>query len=497
MNIDNQINRPNEIIDEVVSKHNVLKLTDLALKNLIRIVLDKFNQKINEETTESLVQHYQPIREVIHKINQFDSYQRMWTEVLDKRPVKRRKDIDSAIFLLWQCFENFEAKQLFLDRLFVYDNKIPGVKENGMKFYAVINSQALYLKCESLRINIFTFPNYPENSMFDFRSRMLKEYGISESTVDYPLDQIGDFFEKIPNLIDININICAEIEDLCSKLIIDILPKYPSLRKLCLALRREEDAESFCNLAENHLRNLETLDISFRYEMQITAVENILKSLKHLSKLSTFKPSTIYRFMWPEQRLDSQVISENDQIQYLKKIELHNPSLDDLRSFHNWFTNLRSLVLTFYTFRHTEIHWSDEALARLNLQHFKNIHYLEFTSSSFGIGSVSFQMNIPLFLKQFPNLKIFVTSNFECSNTYDLLENKKLQKLIITEGMINPPKLLKKFPNLLHFRMKWPTNRAKKLEAINAMKLFLPPHCKLFEVVNVHGNENVEKEIYS
>ena len=480
---DNQLNWPDETINEVTPPYNVSKLTDLALKNLIVIVLDKFYQNSDEETIDSLVNHYQPTRELIHKINQFDNYERICDKIFKKVPVERRKKIDSAIFLLWRCFENFEAKQLGLDRLFVYENKILDVKEDGKKFFAVINSQDMYLNCECLSLKTITLPDFPYNSMFDFRSRLLKENGVSESTLEHPLDQIGEFFEKIPNLKDISIFICAEVEGLCSKLIMEILPKYPSLKRLYLSLHHVEDSQSFCTLAQKHLRNLEILDMGFYHEMQVTTLKDILKSLKHLPKLSTFKPFTVHPFIWPEESLDSHNVSENDKIQHVKQIELSSPTLEELRSFHNWFTNLRSLVITFYTFPETAIHWSNEALSTLNLQHFKNIQHLEFTSTAFW--GEPFQINIPLLLKQFPSLKIFVTSNFECNDTHNLLESKTLQKLIITEGKVDPPKLLKKFPNLIYFRMKWPINPSKKIEVINAVKLFLPPHCKLFKVVRV------------
>ena len=130
----------------------------------------------------------------------------------------------------------------------------------------------------------------------------------------------------------------------------EILPKYPHLKRLYLSLHHVEDSQSFCTLAENHLRNLEILDMGFYHEMQVTTLEDILKSLKHLPKLSTFKPFTVHPFIWPEESLDSQNLLENDQIQHVKQIELSSPTLEELRCFHNWFTNLRSLVITFYTF---------------------------------------------------------------------------------------------------------------------------------------------------
>ena len=466
----------------------VSKLSEIALTKLICMAMNKLSPDMDEETSKGIVEHYRPVREVIQKIHQFDNYERISSKI-----VNNEKDIyiEAAKFLLWQCFENFEAKSLsFLSKLYVFDNKILELGSDGKKFFAVTKCKDLYLNCESLSFNLTTLPFIP-NSSVESRKEILWTYGVSENTLEHPVDKVAHFFEKLPNLKDIRIDIC--IKDLCSELMMEIVPKYPSLKKLQLALYCEKEAESFCKLTEQNLRNLEILNLEFfRPDIQIRTLETTLKFLNNLPKLSTFNAFVKYPFIWPENENNPQDVSEKDQVKQVKQTALQNPTLEELSVYHNWLTNLKSLSISLY--RRRDLHWSDESLAMLNLQHFKTIQCLEFDS----VNQEVFPINIPILLKHFPNLEVFVTCNFECHDgdeINELLEMKSLQRLIVTKGNVYPPKLLKKFPNLVHFRMKWPKNPSRKLEAVNAVKPFLPSHCKLFEAVSNNHSENIEKEI--
>ena len=54
-----------------VPEYTVSKLSEFALKKLIRMVLNKLSPDMDEETSKNIVEHYQPVREVIQKIYQF------------------------------------------------------------------------------------------------------------------------------------------------------------------------------------------------------------------------------------------------------------------------------------------------------------------------------------------------------------------------------------------------------------------------------------------
>ena len=87
--------------------------------------------------------------------------------------------------------------------------------------------------------------------------------------------------------------------------------------------------------------------------------------------------------------------------------------------------------------------WTNVSFESLDLKHFKKLQYLEVTTFK----DDTFPIRIPVLFKQFPNLKVFVTNDFEC-NYNELPEMKTLEKLVVANGEVNPPKLLKKLVNL-------------------------------------------------
>ena len=78
----------------------------------------------------------------------------------------------------------------------------------------------------------------------------------------------------------------------------------------------------------------------------------------------------------------------------------------------------------------------------------------------------------------FPNVQEFYCGTF---NAGDLKGMKSLKKLVIKHGKIEQPKLLLKFPNLMHFSMDWSKSVNDRIQEIKSIKEFLPLQCKLYE----------------
>ena len=175
----------------------VLKLSDLALKFLIQRVVDEL-PNINEKTLKSWIESYQSIRELIMNIHLFDSYQSLSMKILNTLE-GNDESYEKAKFLLWQCFENIDTKRLSCCQLLEIDNKILGHGADGKIFSEVMTSQEKFLKCEALAFKFYILP------AFLISENILGKLGVSKDTLEYPFDQIGQFFEKMPNLIEINI----------------------------------------------------------------------------------------------------------------------------------------------------------------------------------------------------------------------------------------------------------------------------------------------------
>ena len=461
--------------------HNftVSTLSDLVLKYLIQRVVDAL-PTINERTVKSWIKSYQSIRELILNIQLLDQYQSLSDKIL--KPLEENgEDYEKAKFLLWQCFENIDTKRLSCCQLLEIDDKILSHGAGGKMFSEVMKSQEKLLKCEALAFQFFTLPSFLINSEENFLGKL----GVSKDTPEYPFDQIGQVFEKMPNLNEITINIPNE--DLNTKVLTEILPNYSNLKKLRMSVYSENELDAFCKFVEESPKTLEFLDINFVPTISTTTLNKVFKMLKLLPNLAVFNP--FFKSSITNENIEpTKEDPESEKVQQVKQIKFQNPTMEEFKFILSKFINVKSLIIPLY--KYDQNLWTNVSFESLDLQHFKKLQYLEITTFI----DNTFPIRVPVLFNQFPNLKVFVTNNFEC-NYNELPEMKTLEKLVVANGEVNPPKLLKKLVNLSYFRMRWPKNPARKLEAVNVVKPFLTPHCKLFEIVYNHGSENTEKEI--
>ena len=449
--------------------HNftVSTLSDLVLKYLIQRVVDAL-PTINERTVKSWIESYQSIREVILNIQLFERYQSLSLKILE--PLEENgEDYEKARFLLWQCFENIDTKRLSCCQLLEIDDKILCHGADGKMFSEVIKSQEKLLKCEKLTFKFYPLPSF-------LIKNFMRKLGVSKDTPEYPFDQIGQFFEKMPNLNEITINIPNE--DLNTKALAEILPNYSNLKKLRMSVSSENELDAFCKFVDESPKTLEFLEIEFVPTISTTTLNKVFRKLKLLPKLAVFNP--LFKSSITNEPTEEAV--ENEKVQQVKQIKFQNPKMEEFKFILSKFANVSSLIIPLY--KYDQNFWTNVSFESLDLQHFKKLRYLEVTTFK----DDTFPIRIPVLFKQFPNLKVFVTNDFEC-NYNELPEMKTLEKLVVANGEVNPPKLLKKLVNLSYFRMRWPKNQARKLEAVNVVKLFLPPHCKLLEIVNNHEKE--------
>ena len=137
-------------------------------------------------------------------------------------------------------------------------------------------------------------------------------------------------------------------------------------------------------------------------------------------------------------------------------------------------TNLTSLVLILN--RYDQLEWTPENLKNLQLEQRKKIQHLRISRFL----DKPLPISWPTIFKVFPNLKTLIINRFE-DETEDIPEINSMIKLIVENGAIKQPRLLKKMPNLTHLEMEWSSVKEERTGQIRTMLSYLPSYCKLFE----------------
>ena len=99
---------------------------------------------------------------------------------------------------------------------------------------------------------------------------------------------------------------------------------------------------------------------------------------------------------------------------------------------------------------------------------------------NFKISRQTTSISLPTIFKVFPNLKTLIINRFE-DVAEGIPEINSMIKLIVENGAIKQPRLLKKMPNLTHVEMEWSSVKEERTGQIRTMLSYLPSYCKLFE----------------
>ena len=405
-------------------------------------------EKLDDEEVIELVEHLQPVRSVIQNTDLFKVYDHKKI-YFSFAITKEKKNCQ----LLWKCFENLEARSLKFYNLAGRNGRVLDYGMEEKICHEVLQTEKPLLKCETICIKMIT-----------------ALVGLDDQKTLFPVQDIAKIFTYLPNLKFIDWRVAPE-KKLNNKVFTEIFPKYCHLKKLETWICCDDDVDNFCEYVEKSSKKLESLSLQlFEDEPNMCRILNSLNFLHSLKRLDLeymgYLPQVTNEQIESLQNLTSEIT--------VKELHLMNPRLDQIQLMFHFMTNLTSLVLILNRYDQSE--WTPENLKNLQLEQRKKIQHLRISRFL----DKPLPISLPTIFQVFPNLKTLIINRFE-DETEDIPEMNSMIKLIVENGAIKQPRLLKKMPNLTHVEMEWSSVKEERTGQIKTLLPYLPSYCKLFE----------------
>ena len=462
--------------------HEVKKLSILALlsaKEHLQKTWTQLKELKNVSVTEDseerqkLIEHYKPYREILARSSIFWDFQKSCSKLLlsdtlktykaceddDEKFAKLERNLNEAYFLIWLCFENVETQNLEIK---IGDNM--GVETLDAEKISYLSKQPKNLD-DCLALNLESNDKKMTKECYENLSSLL--------------------LTKLSNVKKLKYSIDVYAEKQATKLFPDVFSQFKLLTKVDVDLNSNLTAEAFANFVEKSPKILDTLRMNIGCNLWGEYFDKIAKSLRDLPKLKSVtmnltSSNNLYGKRYLEARNEYPV---NDSVERLS-LQLYEPVV--LKLVDKFFEKIKVFTIDLTNWNDIgckpeecnckifDFRWSDKILTQLNLSN----NYHSVISLEIITMKMKYFFTCAKLFEIFPNVQEFYCGTF---NAGDLKEMKSLKKLVIKYGKIEQPKLLLKFPNLMHFSMDWSKSVDDRIQEIKSIKEFLPLQCKLYE----------------
>ena len=289
-------------------------------------------------------------------------------------------------------------------------------------------------------------------------------------------------FDKIPYLRKLNFDFpWFHKSQIPLRLFPEVVSQCQYLTNLTYSIPDDKTLDAFVQFVEKSPKILEVLTLQFSLDGIISKdwFNMIGEALRFLPKLKSFAIIDTHDMEFPWWDLDSQ--EDFAIIESVKKVKIASPNPYILKLANAHFRTLKSLELDWTYFHHTprfayplEEFWNSDTLVDLNLTNFSSITCLDLNNIL-----AEYPFTCAQLFEVLPNIEQFYCGTFNAGN---LRKVKSLKKLVIRNGMIQPPNMLLNFPSLIYLSMKWSKrSKTEKMKQIKDIKPFIPLHCNLYE----------------
>ena len=300
-------------------------------------------------------------------------------------------------------------------------------------------------------------------------------FSSSRRNSDY--EDFSAFFEKIPHLRKLNFAFPWFYESqLPLRLFPEVVSQCQYLTNFEYSIPDDKTVEALVEFVEKSPKILESLTLQFTINGISDDWINVIgEALKLLPKLKFFTIFALHDVSYLGYLNHQEHLPV---VETVRKLKIASPNPRILKLVNSHFKGIQSLELDWTYFHHTPgfdyplaVFWNNDTLVDLNLTNFSSITCLDLNNIL-----AEYPFSCAKLFEVLPNIEQFYCGTFNAGN---LRKVKSLKKLVIRNGMIQPPNMLLNFPSLIYLCMKW--SKTEKMKQIREIKPFIPLHCNLYE----------------
>ena len=285
-------------------------------------------------------------------------------------------------------------------------------------------------------------------------------------------------FGKIPHLRKLNFDFpWFHKSQIPLRLFPEVVSQCQYLTHLEYSLPDDNNLDALVQFVQKSPKILEALTLNFTLPTLISEdwFDVIGEALKLLPKLKYFAIFAVHdaSFLGYLNYQEHFAVVET-----VRNVKIASPNPMILKLVNSHFKGLESLELDWTYFHHTpgfdyplEEFWDSDTLVDLSLTNVSSITCLDLNNIL-----AEYPFTCAKLFEVLPNIEQFYCGTFNAGN---LRKVKSLKKLVIRNGMIQPPNMLLNFPSLIYLSMKW--SKTGKMNQIKGITPFVPLHCNLYE----------------
>ena len=424
-------------------------ILDFTNYEIVDDKMDDFETFIQSEEARTIMKYYKPIRRILVTSDLKKIYETLfkssWSHGLKNS-------------WLWFFYQNMESEHL--DYTFYSDTK----EMDLLKYQFIAGKENSLVYCKIMKFHHLPLWNLSDEEFKVHQIKML------------------NFLDKLPALEDFcvrSVPRCCNDKELKFRLMMAV-SNFTSLKTLRLPPLDEDDCENFKRFLKWAPKTIQSLCLEFKTldfaPASINLLDDMFKSVANFKKLvslewiMSFKPMDTHMVVYYEEMLNLiskesakllkivDALDENEEkIHWVTRISITSGRMFVLRLIDKRFKNVKQLELIKF-FNEPILFEGIPITQNLKSVQHLNVHGNSYVTHRHGINNpnnplLQYEVKISVILNLFPNLKeltipclsLQTDEKFE-----DIPEAGFLEKLLITLGIVTPPNLITKMPNLKH-----------------------------------------------
>ena len=472
-------------------------ILDFTNYEIVDDKMDDFETFIQSEEARTIMKYYKPIRRILVTSDLKKIYETLfkssWSHGLKNS-------------WLWFFYQNMESDCL----VFTFNRDTE--KMDMLKYHYIAKKENPLLYCKILRLHALPLP---DNEFKEHQIKML------------------NFLDKFPSLEEFIVTHVTYHDKELKFRVMMAVSNFTELKTLRLPPLFEDDFENFKRFIEWAPKTIQTLCLEFKPQdifqvekVSINFLDGIFKSLTAFTKLvslklimnykpaipvlpihlkasfgrrrvqltrvNPFDPRFIRRVLKKELSMIGVVdaLEDNEEkIDCVTSISINSGHMFVLRLIDKNFKDVKHLELVKFfngpfLMEGVPVTKNLQSVQHLNVN---GINCITFTRRGHEFKFPQNQLKLSAILSLFPNVQNLTSSNVQLQADEihdDIPETTSLKKLVSTSGMIRPPNIVSKLPNLTCLVLSGIEN--DKYEA-NKRELeeYLPPNCQIIKSENI------------